>query len=181
MYCLHFGCYFSFLQKTMPTMLEGLFDFFKILPNNPLALPTMLQQALLSLLQEHVGWSSKCEIASRVHPQMYKHLLPFLELSMYSQNRDIKDQAYSLAKASMYSTGAFDQNPKEICSWFFFIPGYRKDDMLGGAVGCDIYKKLSSPILLFLRDAVIETGNKLFYYLNLLRSSLSSIPGAKGS
>ncbi|XP_019265752.1 PREDICTED: uncharacterized protein LOC109243298 isoform X1 [Nicotiana attenuata] len=163
--------------KTMPTMLEGLFDFFKILPNNPLALPTMLQQALLSLLQEHVGWSSKCEIASRVHPQMYKHLLPFLELSMYSQNRDIKDQAYSLAKASMYSTGAFDQNPKEICSWFFFIPGYRKDDMLG--VGCDIYKKLSSPVLLFLRDAVIETGNKLFYYLNLLRSSLSSIPGAK--
>ncbi|XP_055805226.1 uncharacterized protein LOC129874030 isoform X2 [Solanum dulcamara] len=165
--------------KTMPKMLEGLFDFFKILPNNPLALPTMLQQTLLSLLQEHVGWSSKCEIATRVHSQMYKHLLPFLDLLMFSPNRDIKDQAYILAKTSMYSTGAFDKNPKEICSWFFFIPGYSKDNMLGGAVGCDIYRKLSSPVRLFLRDAVIESGNKLFYYLDLLRSSLSSIPGTK--
>ncbi|KAH0771918.1 hypothetical protein KY290_015899 [Solanum tuberosum] len=165
--------------KTMPKMLEGLFDFFKILPNNLLALPTMLQQTLLSLLQEHVGWSSKCEIATRVHSQMYKHLLPFLDLLMFSPNRDIKDQAYILAKTSMYSTGAFDKNPKEICSWFFFIPGYSKDSMLGGGVGCDIYRKLSSPVLLFLRDAVIESGNKLFCYSDLLRSSLSSIPGIK--
>ncbi|XP_010317143.1 uncharacterized protein [Solanum lycopersicum] len=165
--------------KTMPKMLEGLFDFFKILPNNLLALPTMLQQTLLSLLQAHVGWSSKCEIATRVHSQMYKHLLPFLDLLMFSPNRDIKDQAYILAKTSMYSTGAFDKNPKEICSWFFFIPGYSKDNMLGGAVGCDIYRKLSSPVLLFLRDAVIESGDKLFYYSDLLRSALSSLPGIK--
>ncbi|XP_059294589.1 uncharacterized protein LOC132047580 [Lycium ferocissimum] len=165
--------------KTIPNMLEGLFDFFKILPNNPLVLPTMLQQTLLSLLQEHVGWSSKCEIATRVNSQMYKHLLPFLELLMFSPNKDIKDQAYILAKTSVYSTGAFDKNPKEISLWFFFIPGYSRDNMLGGAVGCDIYRKLSSPVLLFLRDAVIESGNKLFYYLDLLRSSLSGIPGAK--
>lgn len=171
----------SFLQKTMPKMLEGLFDFFKILPNNLLALPTMLQQTLLSLLQAHVGWSSKCEIATRVHSQMYKHLLPFLDLLMFSPNRDIKDQAYILAKTSMYSTGAFDKNPKEICSWFFFIPGYSKDNMLGGAVACDIYRKLSSPVLLFLRDAVIESGDKLFYYSDLLRSALSSLPGIKGN
>ncbi|KAJ8549981.1 hypothetical protein K7X08_033688 [Anisodus acutangulus] len=165
--------------KTMPNMLEGLFDFFKILPNNLLALPTMLQQTLLSLLQEHVGWSSKCEIATRVHSQMYKHLLPFVDLLLFSPNRDIKDQAYILAKTSMYSTGAFDKNPKEICSWFFFVPGYSTDNMLGGAVGCDTYRKLSSPVLLFLRDAVIESGNKLFYYSDLLRSSLSNIPNAK--
>ncbi|KAK4360685.1 hypothetical protein RND71_019637 [Anisodus tanguticus] len=163
----------------MPNMLEGLFDFFKILPNNLLALPTMLQQTLLSLLQEHVGWSSKCEIATRVHSQMYKHLLPFVDLLLFSPNRDIKDQAYILAKTSMYSTGAFDKNPKEICSWFFFVPGYSTDNMLGGAVGCDTYRKLSSPVLLFLRDAVIESGNKLFYYSDLLRSSLSNIPSAK--
>lgn len=165
--------------KTMPNMLEGLFDFFKILPINLLSLPNMLQKTLLSLLQEHVGWSSKCEIATRVHSQLYKYLLPFLDLLMFSPNTDIKDQAYILAKTSMYSTGAFDKNPKEICSWFFFIPGYSKDNMLGGAVGCDIYRKLSSPVLLFLRDAVIESGNKLFYYLDLLKSSLSCIPGTK--
>ncbi|MCD9560594.1 hypothetical protein HAX54_019311, partial [Datura stramonium] len=44
---------------------------------------------------------------------------------------------------------------------------------------CSKNIKLSSPVLLFLRDAVIESGHKLFYYSDLLRSSLSSIPGTK--
>ncbi|KAK3030706.1 hypothetical protein RJ639_037203 [Escallonia herrerae] len=100
----------------MPTVLEGSFDFFKVLPSNPLGLPTILQQSLLSLLMEHIEWSSTRKIPIRTQPLMYRHLHAFIELLMYSRIRDIKDQAYILAEAAMLSTDVSpDFSPLMVC------------------------------------------------------------------
>ncbi|CAK9159643.1 unnamed protein product [Ilex paraguariensis] len=115
-------------RRTMPGFLGGSFDFFKVLPSKPLALPTILQQSLLSLLLEDIGWSSKCEVPARMQPLMYKHLHTFINILIYSSVKDIKDQAYILAQAAMLSTGAFDKNLWEIGAWFLFLPGYTGDN-----------------------------------------------------
>lgn len=83
-------CFHYLVQRTMPGVLDGSFEFFKFLPSNPLALPTILQQSLLSLLLELIGWSPKCKIAVRIPPMMYKHLQPFINLLLYSPIRDIR-------------------------------------------------------------------------------------------
>lgn len=105
----------------MPMAMEGSVDFFKLIPNNPLALATILQQSLLQLLNEHVSQFSKDVAPIRNPPQMYRHLHPFLVLLVGSPLKQIKEQAYALAKAAILSSGAFDKNVKEICAWFFFI------------------------------------------------------------
>ncbi|VFQ63467.1 unnamed protein product [Cuscuta campestris] len=156
--------------RTMPNMMEGSFDFFKLLPSNPLALPIILQHSLLSLLTEDIGWSSTSETASRAQTQFYKHLLPLLNLLIYSPERSIKDHAYALAKAAMLSTGAFDNNPREVCAWFMFIPGYGEGYALAGDLKLEIFRKLSSGVLSFLCDAVSTVGNNMFKYMDLLRS-----------
>ncbi|KAG5255195.1 Nucleolar pre-ribosomal-associated protein [Salix suchowensis] len=59
---------------TMPTALEGSFDFFMNLLSNPLALPNNLQGSLLSLLVEYIKWSPTSGIATRTPSLMYKQL-----------------------------------------------------------------------------------------------------------
>ncbi|KAC9631546.1 hypothetical protein E3N88_45514 [Mikania micrantha] len=108
-------------MRTMPSVLEGSFDFFKVLPSNALSLPTILQQSSLSLLVEHIGWSSKQDVVIRYPPQMYKHLMNFINLVVHSPVKEIKDQAYMLAQAAMLSSGAFDNNATEISAWFYFF------------------------------------------------------------
>ncbi|KAL0314986.1 UNVERIFIED_CONTAM: putative protein C14G10.02, partial [Sesamum calycinum] len=155
--------------RTMPLVMEGLFDLFKFLPNNPLALPTILQQSILNLLNEHVRQISKDASPVRCPPQMYRHLYPFLILLMGSPVRQIKEQAYALAKASMLSTGAFDNNTKEICAWFFFIPGCSYNHVYVEDLEVEIFQKLSSVIVSFLCDAVSTTGNNLYKYMESLK------------
>lgn len=169
-----------FLQRTMPNMLEGSFDFFKVLPSNPLALPIILQQSLLSLLIERIGWSSTSEPAFRAQSQLYKNLLPLLNLLIYTSDKSVKDQAYILAKAAILSTGAFDNNPREVCTWFLFIPGYSEGSALAGEVEREMFRKLSSVVLSFLCDAVSTAGNNLFKYMDLLRSYIHKSQGGKG-
>ncbi|XP_027162829.1 uncharacterized protein LOC113763268 [Coffea eugenioides] len=159
-------------HRTLPTAVEGSFDFFKVLPSNPLALPTILQQSMLSLLVEQVVGSNKSQISIRTQPLMYKYLHSFINLFMYSPIRDIKDQAYSLAQAAMLSTGAFDRNPREISAWFLFIPGYTSVVIDGQKHGIEVFQKLSSVVISFLCDAVSTTGNNLFKYLDLLRVNM---------
>ncbi|KAK4385950.1 hypothetical protein Sango_2719000 [Sesamum angolense] len=155
--------------RTMPMVMEGLFDLFKFLPNNLLALPTILQQSILNLLNEHVRQISKDGSPARCPPQMYRHLYPFLILLMGSPVRQIKEQAYALAKASMLSTGAFDNNTKEICAWFFFIPGCSYNHVYVEDLEVEIFQKLSSVIVSFLCDAVSTTGNNLYKYMESLK------------
>ncbi|KAL3520732.1 hypothetical protein ACH5RR_018881 [Cinchona calisaya] len=161
-------------QRTLPTAVEGSFDFFKVLPSNPLALPTVLQQSMLSLLIEQVG-SCKSEIFIRTQPLMYKYLHIFINLFMYSPIRDIKDQAYSLAQAAMLSTGAFDRNTREISAWFLFIPGYTRDGRDVQNHEIEAFQNLSSVVTSFLCDAISTTGNNLFKYLDLLRGYICDL------
>lgn len=160
--------------------MEGSVDFFKFLPNNPLALPTILQQSLLQLLNEHVSQFSKDVSPTRNPPQMYRHLYPFLVLLVGSPLKQIKEQAYTLAKAAILSTGAFDKNVKEICAWFFFIPGYNTDNFLED-LEVEIFQKLSSVIVSFLCDAVSTTGNNLYKYMESLKHYIYSSEGDKGN
>ncbi|KAL3649706.1 hypothetical protein CASFOL_006109 [Castilleja foliolosa] len=165
--------------KTMPTAIEGVFDLLKFVPSNPLALPTILQQSLLQLLNEHVSQFSKEVTSHRTPPQMYKYLHPFITLLMGSRVKHIREQAYALAKAAMLSTGAFDSNTKEICVWFSFIPGPNGDHVYAEDVEEEIFQKLSSVIVSFLCDAVSTTGNNLYKYMQLLKHYIYDSEGGK--
>ncbi|KAH6784179.1 hypothetical protein C2S52_009138 [Perilla frutescens var. hirtella] len=155
--------------RTMPMAMEGSIDFFKFLPNNPLVLPTILQQSLLQLLNATL---------TRNPPQMYRHLYAFLVLLVGSPLKEIKEQAYALAKAAILSTGAFDKNSKEICAWFFFIPGYNTYYFLED-LKVEILQKLSSVIVSFLCDAVSTTGNNLYKYMESLKHYIYDSQGDK--
>lgn len=169
------------MQRTLPTAMEGSFDFFKVLPSNILALPTILQQSMLSLLREQVVGSCKSEISIRTQPLMYKHLHLFINLFMYSPVRGIKDQAYFLAQTAMLSTGAFDRNPREISAWFLFIPGYTRDGIDVQNHEIEVFQKLSSVVISFLCDAMSTTGNNLFKYLDLLRGYIRDLEVSEGN
>lgn len=164
----------------MPMAMEGSVDFLKLIPNNPLALPTILQQSLLQLLNEYVGRFSKDATPITNPPQMYRHLHPFLVLLVGSPVEEIKEQAYALAKAAILSTGAFDKNVKEICAWFFFIPGYNTDHILGD-LDVQIFQELSSVIVSFLCDAVSTTGNNLYKYMESLKHYIYEAEGSKSN
>ena len=73
----------------MPTVLEGSFDFFINLLGNSSALSTDVQQSVLSLLIEYIGWSLKSEIPIRVPALMYKHLQPFIDLLIFFYQPEI--------------------------------------------------------------------------------------------
>lgn len=161
--------------------IEGLFDLFKFLPNNPQALPTILQLSLLELLNEHVNQFSTDLTPYRTPPQMYKHLYPFLMLLICSPVIKIKEQAYALARAAMLSTGAFDNSTKEICAWFFFIPGYVGTHVCFEEQDIEIIQNLSSVIISFLCDAVSTTGNNLYRYMGLLKHYMCEAEAGKGS
>ncbi|XP_076895789.1 uncharacterized protein LOC143548550 [Bidens hawaiensis] len=156
-------------HRTMPSVLEGSFDFFKVLPTNALSLPTILQQSLLSVLVEHIGWSSKQDTRTRYPPLMYKHLMHFINLVVHSPVGEIKDQAYVLAQAAMLSTGAFDSNATEISAWFLFVPGFTTEER-GGTV-----QSLSSAVVTFFCDAVSTVGNSLFKYWDIVRSQINQL------
>ncbi|XP_057798932.1 uncharacterized protein LOC131014835 [Salvia miltiorrhiza] len=164
--------------RTMPMAMEGSVDFFKLIPNNPLALPMILQQSLLQLLNEHVSQFSKNVTPITNPPQMYRHLHPFIVLLVGSPLKQIKEQAYALAKAAILSTGAFDKNVKEICAWFFFIPGYNTYNILRD-LDVQIYQELSSVIVSFLCDAVSTTGNNLYKYMESLKHYIYDAEGGK--
>ncbi|KAL6494242.1 hypothetical protein OROGR_031042 [Orobanche gracilis] len=165
--------------RTLPTAVGGLFDLFRFLPNNPLVLPTILQQSLLQLLNEHVSQFSKGATPMRTPPQMYKHLHPFIVLLMCSRVRHIKEQAYALAKAAMLSTGAFDSNTKEICAWFLFISGPNGDHVYVEGLEEEIFQKLSSIVVSFLCDAVSTIGNNLYKYMQLLKHYIYDSEGGE--
>lgn len=166
-------------HRIMPSLFEGSFDFFKILPVNPLKLPAILQQPLLSLLIEHIGWCPKRGIPIRPAPLMYKHLHQFIELLLYSPINDIKDQAYVLAQAAILSTGAFEKNSWEIGSWFLFLPGYGRDSHSIESQEVEVFHSLSSIVVSFLCDAISSIGNNLFKYWDRIRCCAYQSQGIK--
>lgn len=165
----------------MPTVLEGSFEFFMNLLSSPLATQTDLQRSLLSLLVEFVGWSPSSRIPIRTPPLMYKHLLAFMNLLVFSQISDIKDQAYRLAQAAMLSTGAFDRNQHEIASWFLFLPGFDREKSSVQVLSLDVLQSLCHVVNSFLCDAISTTGNNLFKYWEIVKRYTRPLEINKGN
>ncbi|XP_057545063.1 uncharacterized protein LOC130824182 isoform X1 [Amaranthus tricolor] len=148
-------------HRTFRSILEVSYDFLKILPNSPLKLPSILLQSLLSMLIEHIGCSREAGSSTKVLPPIYNHLQSFLQLSFYSPSRYVREKAYILAKAAMMSTGAFDNNPCEIASWFLFIPGDVAQYDGNKCQEDKLLQTLSSSVVSFLCDTVSTVGNNL--------------------
>ncbi|GAA0141611.1 hypothetical protein LIER_02723 [Lithospermum erythrorhizon] len=165
-------------QHAMVNANDGTFDYFKLVPDNILCLPDILQRSLLSLLVEHVGWSSHGKSASRAPAEIYKHLRKFIKLLLFSSSSDVKYYAYILAKEAMLSTGAFDRNSREISAWLLLIPGYGRE-YIADDQGIASIEELSSIIISFLCDAVSIIAKNLFGYLKDLRHYMD-VKGARG-
>ncbi|XP_042949109.1 uncharacterized protein LOC122281567 isoform X5 [Carya illinoinensis] len=155
--------------RTAPTALEGSFDFFIGLLNNPLAMPINLQCSLLSLLTEYIGFSPSRGIPIRTPPQMYKHLQSFINLFIFSPITDIKDLSHGLAQAAMFSTGAFDKNLDEIGAWFLFLPSYDRGKSYFKVPEVEPLQSLSPVVISFLCDAISTIGNNLFKYWDIVK------------
>ncbi|KAH9606553.1 hypothetical protein KSS87_009132, partial [Heliosperma pusillum] len=166
-------------HRNLIDVLEVSYDVLKILPSDPLELPSILQQSLLTMLIEHFGCSTELDLSSTMLPPIYKHLQSLLVLFLHSPIKDIRQQAYTLAKAAMMSTGAFDHNSWETGSWFLFLPGN-----IGPADYCRYtdstsLQSLSTPIVSFLCDAVSTVGNNLVKYWDILKHQHSTVASGK--
>jgi len=168
-----------FGQGALYAVSEVSYDVFRLLPSNPLEFPSVLLHALLSMLIEHVGFSQ--DFSPTLLRPVYKHLQYFLNLSIQSSIRSIKDQAYVLAKLAMRSTGAFDKNPWEIGAWLLFLPACAADDNCCKDEEGEFLQSLSTPLVSFLCDAVSTVGNKLVNSWALLKCRLSNLEVVKGT
>ncbi|XP_062220395.1 LOW QUALITY PROTEIN: uncharacterized protein LOC133919867 [Phragmites australis] len=150
--------------RVMPSSFDGSFDFFRVIPPNPLDLSKDEQESLLSLLLEYSGQSGGCWDPERVPESMYKHLQPLIYIMLHSQIKSIRDQAYILVKAAMASSGVFDKNFAEIDAWLVFLPGYEAKWCVRENLGVGASNKLSHIVIPFLCDAISVVGNNLYKY-----------------
>ncbi|KAF6168052.1 hypothetical protein GIB67_011437 [Kingdonia uniflora] len=166
--------------RTLPTIVEGSFDFFEILPEDPFTLSISQQQSLLSLLIEYIRWSPEINDSSTRPPDlMYKHLRSLIKLLIYSPVKGIQDQAYILTRAAMLSTGGFDRNLLEIDVWLLFLPGYRREMFYVEGQSVEVFRDLSAAVISFLCDTVSIVGNNLYKYLDNLRVHISNLKEVK--
>lgn len=165
----------------MPFTLDKSFESFMDLLKNPLELPSNLQVSLLSLLVEYIEWCPDDEIPIRSPPMLYKHLQTFIKLLMFSPTSETRDQAYKLAVAAMFSTGAFDRNLHEIGAWFLFLPGYHRKESPINILEVEVLQSLCSIVISFLCDAVSTLGNNLVKYWDILMNYVHSLEGGKGN
>ncbi|XP_072970894.1 uncharacterized protein [Typha angustifolia] len=165
----------AFYLRAMPISFDGSFDFFRIIPPDPLRLSTEQLQSLLSLLVEYIGQSAGSKEQGRLPELMYKHLQPLINILLFSQHKSIQDHAYILVRAAMISTGAFDQNFAEIDAWLFFLPGYKTKTYAIEFLGAELYHELSSVVVSFLCDAVSTVGNNLYKYLDHMHKLISKL------
>ncbi|OQU82370.1 hypothetical protein SORBI_3006G221600 [Sorghum bicolor] len=157
----------------MPSSFDGSYDFFKIIPPNPLDLSMDEQQSLLSLLLEYSGQSRGCLDPERAPESMYKYLQPLVYIMFHSQMKNIRDQAYILVKAAMASSGAFDHNFTEIDAWLVFLPGYEAKWCVRENLRVGAPNKLSHIVIPFLCDAISVVGNNLYKYQEHTRKLIS--------
>lgn len=163
----------SFFQRVMPSSFDGSYDFFRIIPPNPLDLSKDELQSLLSLLLEYSGQSGGCWDLERVPESMYKYLQLLFYIMLDSQIKNIRDQAYILVKAAMASSGAFDQNFTEIDAWLVFLPGYEAKWCIRENRSVGAPNKLSHIVIPFLCDAISVVGNNLYKYQEHTRKLIS--------
>ena len=165
----------------MPRSFDGSYDFFKIIPPNPLDLSMDEQQSLLSLLLEYSGQSRGCLDPERAPESMYKYLQPLVYIMLHSQMKNIRDQAYILVKAAMASSGAFDHNFTEIDAWLVFLPGYESKWCVRENLRVGAPNKLSHIVIPFLCDAISVVGNNLYKYQEHTRKLISKSGQLEGT
>ncbi|OAY74978.1 Nucleolar pre-ribosomal-associated protein 1 [Ananas comosus] len=165
----------TFYLRTMPVSFDGAFDFFRVIPVNPLSLPTNRQESLLSLLVEYIGQSTGSLELGRIPESMYKHLQPLINVLLYSGLKNICNKAYILVRAAMISSGAFDQNFAEIDAWLFFLPSYKTQKLGVESQGGDAFCDLSSVVVSFLCDGVSTVGNNLYKHLDNMHRLLAKL------
>uniref|UniRef100_A0A0E0DIM3 Nucleolar pre-ribosomal-associated protein 1 N-terminal domain-containing protein n=1 Tax=Oryza meridionalis TaxID=40149 RepID=A0A0E0DIM3_9ORYZ len=162
-----------FYLRVMPSSFDGSFDFFKVMPPNPLDLSMDEQQSLLSLLVEYSGQSDGYWCPEKVPESMYKYLQPLIDIMLHSQVKSIRDKAYILVKAALASSGAFDQNFAEIDAWLAFLPCYKAKGCEREGLGVEASNKLSHIVTPFLCDAISVVGNNLYKYQEHIRKLIS--------
>lgn len=165
----------------MPNALGGSFEFFVGLLNNPLELTIDLQVSILSLLMEYIEWHPNSEMRLRAPSSLYKHLQSFIKLFIFSADDDVRHRAFSLAKAAMFSTGAFDRNLREIEAWLLFLPGYQKNKSSSSNLELEVLHSFCPIVISFLCDAVSTVGNNLVKYWDLLKRYVHSFEGVGGN
>ncbi|KAL9232151.1 hypothetical protein vseg_007290 [Gypsophila vaccaria] len=166
-------------HRTLVDVLEVSYDVLKILPTDPLELPSILVQSLLSMLIEHFGCSTEYDLSRTMLPPIYKHLQSLLVLFLHSPIKDVRLKAYTLAKAALMSIGAFDHSSWEIGSWFLFLPGNIGPDDCCRYVESKSFQSLSTPVVSFLCDAVSTVGNNLVKYWEILKCQHSILKAGK--
>ncbi|KAI4306089.1 hypothetical protein L6164_029398 [Bauhinia variegata] len=169
-----------YYRRIIPHLLDGSFEFFTGLLNNPLELPINLQASLLSLLMEYIEWYPNSEIPRRTPLTLYKHLQPFIKLLIFSSVNGIRDQAYRLSKAAMFSTCAFDKNFQEIGAWLLFLPGYHRKISSVNGFEMEVLQSLCPNVISFLCDAISTVGNNLVKHWDVLKHYLHLLKGVKG-
>ncbi|GAB2229982.1 hypothetical protein Droror1_Dr00014238 [Drosera rotundifolia] len=155
---------------TLHSVSEVSYDFFKMIPGDLLALPSTLLRSLLSLLEDYVSQPSKFGVSCGSLPPFYKYLHHFLGLLLYSPIREIKDQAFVLARAAMLSTGAFYSNEPEVGAWFLFLPAYNSGSVHIEDQECELFRNISPVIVSFLCGVVSSVGNNLILYWDRVKS-----------
>ncbi|XP_028799422.1 uncharacterized protein LOC114754765 isoform X2 [Neltuma alba] len=169
----------KYFHRIVPYALGGSFEFFIGLLNNPLELTVDLQASLLSLLMEYVEWHPNSEIPLRTPPNLYKYLQSFIKLLIFSTVDDVRHQAYRLAKAAMFSTGAFDRKLHEIEAWLLFLPGHQRNKSSVNSLEVEVLHSLCPIVISFLCDAVSTVGNNLVKYWDLLKSYVHSLEAVR--
>ncbi|EMS50591.1 hypothetical protein TRIUR3_05504 [Triticum urartu] len=159
--------------RVMPSSFDGSFDFFRVIPPNPLDLSKDEQHSLLSLLVEYSGQHEGHWDPERVPESMYKHLQPLIDIMLHSPVKIIREQAYILVKAALASSGAYDQNFAEIDAWLLFLPGYEAKWSVRESLGVGVSNKLSQIVIPFLCDAVSMVGSNLYKYQDYMRKFIS--------
>ncbi|KAK4258228.1 hypothetical protein QN277_007700 [Acacia crassicarpa] len=167
----------KYFHRIVPYALGGSFEFFVGLLNNPLELTVDLQVSILSLLMEYIEWHPNNEMPLRTPPILYKHLQSFIKLFIFSTADNVRHGAYTLAKAAMFSTGAFDSNLHEIEAWLLFLPGYHRNKSPVNSWDVEVLHGLCPIVISFLCDAVSTVGNNLVKYWDLLKSYVHSSEG----
>ncbi|KAI9084395.1 hypothetical protein K1719_033585 [Acacia pycnantha] len=167
----------KYFHRIMPYALGGSFEFFVGLLNNPLELTVDLLVSILSLLMEYIEWHPNNEMPLRTPPILYKHLQSFIKLFIFSTADNVRHGAYKLAKAAMFSTGAFDSNLHEIEAWLLFLPGYHRNKSSVNSLDVEVLHGLCPIVISFLCDAVSTVGNNLVKYWDLLKSYVHSSEG----
>uniref|UniRef100_A0A0E0KVH8 Nucleolar pre-ribosomal-associated protein 1 N-terminal domain-containing protein n=1 Tax=Oryza punctata TaxID=4537 RepID=A0A0E0KVH8_ORYPU len=162
-----------FYLRVMPSSFDGSFDFFRVIPPNPLDLSMDEQQSLLSLLVEYSGQSDGHWCPEKVPESMYKYLQPLIDIMLHSQVKSIRDKAYILVKAALASSGAFDQNFAEIDVWLAFLPCYEAKGCEREGLGVEASNRLSHIVIPFLCDAISVVGNNLYKYQEHIRKLIS--------